>query len=86
MGLLLFLTLFWPQIILDPPKQGATGSSPSAARPLPAARLRAFTHGAEDASTATSRIKELLIKLINQSETMMQFLQTVILKLVNEQR
>ena len=45
----------------------------------------ASTHGI-DASTATSHIEELLIKLINQNETMMQLLQTVILKLVDEQR
>lgn len=44
------------------------------------------THREEDASTTTSRIEVLLTKLISQNETMMQLLQTVILKLVNEQR
>jgi len=33
-------------------------------------------------ATSTNRIEELLVKLINQNETMMQLLQTVILKLV----
>lgn len=46
----------------------------------------ALTHREEDASTATSRIEVLLTKLISQNETLMQLLQTVILKLVDEQR
>jgi hypothetical protein len=35
-----------------------------------------------DATVKSSRIEELLVRLINQNETMMQLLQTVILKLV----
>jgi len=72
-----------------PPNQNKTGNHTGGATKVVCQSIPEVTYAEaiktgtmSNVTTGTNQIEELLVKLINQNETMMQLLQTVILKLV----